>query len=350
MAYREYTTCVKPSNYVDLGFGYLAAMGTEAGIATGIIVLKSGGTASVVAVSVLIALLTVLISFCVWWLHGRLICLEGGQCVIIGMVTGSPSVEPFSKAGDDDASIFVLLAGNGPNGPFKAPKDEPGRPIPDYTQTLQGGMLAAQPAIIDIGRGYSSQDDGLYMKSLHCEFEGSGIQDVLEWAIVFLAMLIALLVLLLIPGGQLISAIITALIILLSIFGAGAITSSLFAPFDPGDPDQATDVNYGTLGGGDIVVVQGRWIYDSLHDGWNEIHAIHACNKITSKDLDAPWPVLADGTDLSDPTAVTNLMNTWCDMLAGSTGAEKGGNRTDPANQWIVHPLLDGCDSGPIIV
>jgi hypothetical protein len=292
----------------------------------------------------------VLISFFVWWLHGRLICLEGGQCVIIGMLTGSPSVEPLSKAGDDDASIFVLLAGNGPDGPFKPPKDEPGRPISDYTQTLQGGMLDAQPAVIDLGRGYSGQDDGQYMKSLHCEFEGSGIQDALEWAIALLAMLIALLVLLLVPGGQIISAIITLLVLLLPFLGAAAIFTTLFTPFDPGDPDQATDVNYGTLTDGDIVVIQGRWVYDSLHVGWNEIHAIHACNKITSKDPDAPWPVLPDGTDLSDPAAVTNLMNTWCYMLAGSTGAEDGGNRTDPANQWIVHPLLDGCDSGSIIV
>jgi hypothetical protein len=97
------------------------------------------------------------------------------------------------------------------------------------------------------------------------------------------------------------------------------------------------------------VVIQGRWIYDSLHDGWNEIHAIHACQKIAAKDPDAPWPTLVDGTDLGYPTSVSAAINARCDILAGFTGAEKGGNRTDPSNQWIVHPLLDGRQSGPII-
>ncbi|MGA8029501.1 MAG: hypothetical protein WB992_20355 [Bryobacteraceae bacterium] len=342
MAYREYTTCVKPSNYVDLGFTYAGALALEAAVATGVVVLKSGGTASVVVVSVLIALFTALIGFCVWWLHGRLICLEGGQCVIIGMVVGSPTVEPLSKAGDDDASIFVLLAG----GPATLDKN---RPIGDYTTAVQGEMLAAQPAVIDLGRGYSGQNDGQYMKSLHSEFEGSGIQDVLELAIVFLALLIALLVLLLVPGGEVISAIITLLVILLGMVGLTGVIGALFDPFDPGNPDEATDVNYGTLGAGDLVVIQGRWIYDSLHDGWNEIHAIHACQKIGSKDPQGAWPVLSDGTDLGDPASVSAAVDHWCKILAGATGAEEGGNRTDPANQWIVHPLLDGCQSDVIV-
>ena len=89
---------------------------------------------------------------------------------------------------------------------------------------------------------------------------------------------------------------------------------------------------------------------DGSNDGWNEIHAIHACHKIGEKDVDAPWPVLPDGTNLADPTAVETLMDTWCNIFKGSTGAEGGGNRTDPPNQWTVHPLLDGCDAGPIIV
>lgn len=338
MAYREYTTCCKPSNYVDLGFTYAGAIALEAAVATGIIVLKSGGTTSVVVVSVLIALITSLIGFCVWWLHGRLICLEGGQCAVIGMVTGSPTVEPLTKAGDDDASIFVLLAGGPPT---------MNQPILDYTEAVQGGMLAAQAAVLDLGRGYTANEK--YMKSLHCEFEGSGIQDVLEWAILILAMLIALLVLLLVPGGPIISAIITLLVILLSLLGATAVVTSLLTPFDPGNPDDATGVNYGTLGVGDIVVIQGRWIYDSLHDGWNEIHAIHACHKIGSKDPDAPWPVLEDGTDLGDPASVSAAIDRWCKILAGATGAEQGGNRTDPSNQWTVHPLLDGCQPGPVI-
>jgi hypothetical protein len=350
MAYRQYTDCVKPSNYIDLGFTYLVAVGLESGLIGGLFAAGLGGTAGEITIAVLIGVDVVLISFFYWWLNGRLICLEGGNCVVIGMVCRPPSIETFGKAGDNDASIFVLLAGGGPGSPYMPPQDEnPQRPVSDYTHPPQGNMLTAQPAITAIGRGYSDQENGKYLKSLHCEFEGSGIKDALEWAILLLALLIALLVLLII-GGPIIAAFIWLLQLLLGLTFITALWSTLAQPFDPGNPDDADFVNYGTLGEGDIVVIQGRWIYDALHIGWNEIHAIHACQRLTTKLLTDSWPVLSGIYDLSDTGDVTKLMSKWCDILKQSTDAEEGGNRTDPANHWIVHPLLDGCDSGPIIV
>jgi hypothetical protein len=31
---------------------------------------------------------------------------------------------------------------------------------------------------------------------------------------------------------------------------------------------------------GDILVVKGTWVYDSAHEGWNEIHPILHCQRI----------------------------------------------------------------------
>ena len=32
--------------------------------------------------------------------------------------------------------------------------------------------------------------------------------------------------------------------------------------------------------GADVLVVKGTWVYDSAHEGWNEIHPIKQCQKV----------------------------------------------------------------------
>lgn len=39
-------------------------------------------------------------------------------------------------------------------------------------------------------------------------------------------------------------------------------------------------VNDSTGRGADILVVKGSWVYDSAHEGWNEIHPIKHCQTI----------------------------------------------------------------------
>jgi hypothetical protein len=92
-------------------------------------------------------------------------------------------------------------------------------------------------------------------------------------------------------------------------------------------------------------------VYDSLHDGWNEIHAIHACQKIGRFDPDHPtqWPALFNGMPINTPDAVRAARDYWCDAIGKAEEAEDGGSRDDPAQNWVVHPLVDGC-SIPIIL
>jgi len=103
--------------------------------------------------------------------------------------------------------------------------------------------------------------------------------------------------------------------------------------------------------------VQGEWIYDSGHTGWNEIHPVRACQVIGHLDKGQTWSDF-EFTDLSTNTVfkldtavnVETFRSFWCGALAGANGAEGGGNRSDPANGWGLHPLVDGCKPPDIIV
>jgi len=98
------------------------------------------------------------------------------------------------------------------------------------------------------------------------------------------------------------------------------------------------------------VVVKGNWVYDSLHDGWNEIHAIHACQVIGTMPDGKTWPAeidtphgFTDTLGLDTPEKVERAIGVWCLSLRQAEDAEDGGNRDDPQNNWILHPLVDGC-------
>jgi hypothetical protein len=106
----------------------------------------------------------------------------------------------------------------------------------------------------------------------------------------------------------------------------------------------------GAIATTDIVIVKGNWVYDSLHDGWNEIHAIHACQVIGSMPDGKTWPAQIDTPDgftdilgLDTPENVARAIGVWCLALRQAEDAEDGGNRDDPQNNWVLHPLVDGC-------
>ena len=104
-------------------------------------------------------------------------------------------------------------------------------------------------------------------------------------------------------------------------------------------------------------MVSGDWIYDSGHAGWNEIHAIHACQRLSGSDgvilakvnPDGTWPDdLGGGLGLDLPHLPVTLAR-WKAAIADATTAVNGGNQDDPANNWILHPVIDGCKSTIIL-
>jgi len=343
MAYRQYTSCVTPGNFQDLGFTYLGWFGAVTTIITFFIVAVTSGWVAAV-LPALIAMFTVLITFLIWWLYGRLICLGGEKC-LIGVVLGRGHPQPLTKAGDDDTTMNIVLAPspvdfNLPNKPI----DE--RLLPDETiywnNPVQGHLVKPNDAILAIGRSYvGDEGHANYVKALHCEVEGSGIRNLLAWASVVLALLIALQIILLIPGLGWLVAILLWLISVISVFAG---TTGLLDPLNPGDPTDI-DPNLGALAARDIVVVKGDWIYDSLHNGWNEIHAVHACQIICKFMEDGKtWPAdIGGGFGLDTDDHVRATVEKWCDAIKDAEDCEDGGSRDDPAQNWILHPLIDGC-------
>jgi hypothetical protein len=363
---------VKPSSYVPL-FATLAGSVFFSALAAAI---GAGLLGVSFLVPGLIALDLVAISACYWYLNGRLVCLgnrftctgqngnpvplpDNQECAI--GVIGSPGHSGLfrprisglnpSKWGDDDSTMDILLA------PGPTTLDDPN--LNDYWNQVQGYLITDNADIGNIGLGYVQSGDDLdYVKFLHCEFEGSGIQDFLDWLLEILAFLLAILaVQAFVPGGTAIIALLAILAALLTLLAGVNLFTGVLNPTASGDP---TDVSpsLGNLQAGDIVMVSGNWIYDSGHAGWNEIHAVHNCQKIAEiVSVNNPdgtqtwsWPSdIGGGLGLATPGQVTAARSQFCCAVGSATGAVKGGSTTDPANNWVIHPLIDGCKKPPVI-
>jgi hypothetical protein len=85
----------------------------------------------------------------------------------------------------------------------------------------------------------------------------------------------------------------------------------------------------------DIVYVFGRWVYDSLHSGWIELHPVHFLIKIgqaTQGDLSGGnWP-----GDVGDK------QQHYDEMFAVIGSSSAAVTQAEPQNQWDLHPLIDG--------
>ena len=111
MAFKEYTSCVKPSHYVDLGINLvglaniLLLLLTAGFVAFAVIAIAGGPVAITIAIAVVSAAIVMLY----WWLNGRLICLgdDPKHCAIIGMVMNERA--PSDRIG---AAVFVTRRGS----------------------------------------------------------------------------------------------------------------------------------------------------------------------------------------------------------------------------------------------
>lgn len=179
---------------------------------------------------------------------------------------------------------------------------------------------------------------------LHCEFEGSRPHDMLaalegfpfgssfckkNWLTKFICKVVAAVL---------------APVVLAAVLLAWARNTE-------GSTDPAL-VDGGTIGPKDRVIVRGSWVYDTGHQGWNEIHAVRIVQRVER----VP----------SDPAEFKDFLHRWCDRLAEtptSDGFTQGPGgvfkpqevpaaeltlvaQGQPENQWEFHPLVDGCQPG----
>jgi hypothetical protein len=371
----SYTNCSSPGGWYKVPAWALALLG-----GVGIVALLAAGLAGAWAPGVAAFMATVClaaITFCTWWLNVRLICLDGDRSAIgaiYHLEPPDPTLDAFAFGAYDTDYSFNLLMW-----PFipqqELPKsfvsnqwsagataqlisDWPTLPplvpnVPFAQVSTQVPLILAQQTMASLGLTFTGQDvqpadepgtqppagSGQHFL-IHCEIEGAGMHDlrILLW--VLFGVFVAAAIVSVIPViGSILSWILSLLAFLAFLFGGAAITHDDASPpagggwggkFNPYDgAGKATDVV-------DLAYVFGRWVYDSLHSGWNELHPLHFMIKIgqaTQGDLaGGKWPPDLGDTQkrLDDQFKVINTPAT------AKTQAQ-------PENQWTLHPLLDGC-------
>ena len=364
--YPHYTTCVEAADfhpepvYVQMAF---------AGIFTGVIAFAVAAVNTVapwcyVAAAEVTVIATGLV-YCNWWLTDRLICLpadlsaSSGPAVdvcAVGMFVQQdqtdPSVIPFDVPDlDTDWTMDIVLYGT-----------EPSDPAVDV-------LIGETEAIENLGLGFrndgrGSTDDyvlsGTYDGSteaymnggvtvtspvLHCEVEGAGVADYRDWLqgafAVAVAALVAQIAVAVIPGiGPFLSAALAALAVLAFLLGLGGFyASETDHPDQPAGPggQSLTFTTPGQQSGApaSVVCVIGTWVYDSAHDGWNEIHPVKSIQSIgtLAPSLSGyPW----------NPAWAAQ-----CEMMNQASGLPTRTAQTEASNQWIIHPAIDGCGTYP---
>src|SRR6266576_6517812 len=108
MSYRQYTKCASIASFVGFTWVQYVMVGGTAVVAFLLATLLAGG---VIVPVFLIAALTAIIAYCLWWLYDRLICLGGDVCAVGFVLTTEP---PEDKTGldsfDTDFSLNLVLA------------------------------------------------------------------------------------------------------------------------------------------------------------------------------------------------------------------------------------------------
>ncbi|THK34862.1 hypothetical protein EHS39_28265 [Ensifer sp. MPMI2T] len=383
MAYVQYTRCVRPSDKLyPLGLAPSALLAAGA-LAT---LIAGGGLTPYTA----IPLLSLLIAYCWWWLNDRLICLGGDRCAIglLGSVE-PPEAKSGFDAFDTDYSINLVLA---PHNIQETPADYPASvpppgPLEDAQEHyrkqfrkalhrkiaddgIQGDLIREQAATASDNwafEGYIAPVPGSqvlhhHQPYLHCEFEGGGIYLLDKAAKAALVASGVAAVVCLIPFiGWALCALASAIAVAIAIVGVIAALN------DKGKPSVIDPAFPGIHTGRDILFVRGTWVYDSAHQGWNEIHPIKDCLLVGHATYLAPdkidWELAIANYMISvgkwkagvDPFKPEKLSgppsdDDWkdwvkacCDASSSASSALTTENQSKPEHKWHVHPLIDGC-------
>lgn len=327
--YKQYTSCASASSWVSAK-AYLGMAAAALGVIWIPIIALAGWCA---LFYIPVAAAAEAVAFCTWWLEVRLVCLGGDRSAIGMLVSTEP---PAEKSGfgalDSDFSMNLL--------PYPA--------LPGVTQsqlevTPPYGHLVAEQAGTKQHVGFfqgetATEKNGTTSAILHAEFEGAGIRDFRIASTVALGLAIAALVACIAlppPWGVIAGLVLTLLALLAALFGGMIAAGDQGSPGDvKGAPTELHDNDSTTGLGADLLYVYGTWVFDSLHEGWNEIHPIKKCTKVGT--WDGAWPA-----DIED---------TQRQLDAGLETARDPatvGRQHEPRYRWRIHPFVDGCGEVP---
>lgn len=319
---RQHTKCISVSNHL----GKMAGQVIIAAAVAALPILLFGG-AFVPGLAVVV--LTAIIAYCRWWLYDRLVCLGGDRCAV-GWVS---KVEPPSKKSgldsfDTDYSFNLVLA----------PHVEGATQASVESDGLQGDLVRQH---VPDDWDFEGIDEGQWKNrpsaALHAEFEGGGVYDLMIACLAALPFAIAATVVCAIPFFGWIACVILGAIAA-AIFIAGVVVG-LNDQGDPNDVDPGLGeihTNDETGRGADILVVRGTWVYDSAHEGWNEIHPILHCQRIGT------WSGSWSATEFAQPHTM-EAVSRWCEKVVEVDEPATTGAQLRAENRWEVHPTVDGC-------
>lgn len=358
MAFKQYTRCIDPADFSSR-VRYMTIAALLAGTPAAMIAVAAGHPGCLV-IALEIYGLAALVAYYHNWLYHRLLCLGGDrECYAAIVSIETPGLRHTLRGltlglldRDTDYSLNLLLMNTeyGPvvDGLTAAEKDAAKLELQAAAEqsTPFGELVAPQPGVTAIGRktpghfatdGEPNSDDGRTHRLaavLHAEFEGDGNYKMLQASKVLLALAIYALVACIFlpwPADIILGAVIGLIALLGLIFASLLGTSGEGSPSDvnAGDLTDNTGVDENGQGvGADVVYVQGTWVYDTLHEGWNEIHPIKKCTKMGK--WDGNWP---------DPGTILRVRHGFEVAQAEETIA----NQARPEYQWQIHPDLDGC-------
>jgi hypothetical protein len=342
MAFKQYTRCIPPSKYV----AHPVLLSVIGGVLVGVFAAWVAREHPVcMLIALLVAFMASVVAYCRFTLYQQLLCLDGDRDAIGVIVEAkTPHADFWDQNWDTDYTISLLLQ----NTEFGVTQLEAQQSKP------YGYLIHPQDVIKAEGlptNGLTAEDAATEKTSavLHAEFEGAGYYYLLLGAEVGLALAIAaLLACLFLPPG--LAAILAAILVLLAVIalalGGLLGLNDAASPSDVGvggDLQTNTDYNNGLGSGADVVYVQGTWIYDPGHDGWNELHPIKVCTKIGCWKGD--WIDYDCSPDEpTPPDIILRLRHGFQEAQAEKTKV----NQALPQNQWQLHPDLDGCASDVI--
>lgn len=331
MAFDQFTRCLEPSRFVPRSIALQAA---QSAILAGLGLPLAIGHPICLIILGEIFFLAWIIAYCRNWLFERLLCLDGERDVIGLVVHISPPPGVFARDWDNDYSINLLLQ----NTEFGVTQAVAQESVP-YGELIkpQAVITAEQPRTPGYDPdGYQVEDEATNTLSatLHAEFEGAGNFNLMQVSQGVLGVAVGAFLLCLIAPFPI------DLILAIFVFIAGAVGGIVSKFVRPGSPSDANKDVPTLHKGVDVVYLQGTWVYDSLHEGWNEIHPIKRCCLVGC------WK--GDWTDIecneeSEPTPPDIILLRLRKGFQEAQTAETLANQTLPEHQWQFHPDLDGC-------
>ena len=374
MPYTQLTHCVPPSEAGQGGSNMYSATedagaaalwgAISAAIVGGIFGILTGDIFIGVGVGVAIGACVAIRKWQDLYNNHRLICVNPDQCVA-GTVT---KVEPPPSGASsvfhvDNDYVFNLLPL-----PHEFNKDKAEEFQIEETRDqiildkFMGETFVGDPDSITALDLHSSEEN----KVIHCEIEGNA-PDVLADAICVAAVIAGaavaasqlVITTVCFVGGGILGAIICNIILALVLLLIAAVILAIAAAIaigllaHDGTPgDVADNKDSATINEGDFFLVKGNHVYEGGHlpSVWPEIHPVKEIYKLN--DVQADIKLLMEIYKNGDLTAIDKLrllVSSWCGAISKSKDPAVILAQSEPSNQWIDHPLLDGCTEPPVI-